>query len=154
MALQLAPLLGTAGVVIAAAAGPLVTGAVQNRRDARLAADLTRNLDLLEKLRGYEAGMWNTEVHQLDVLVRIQLAAAAARQKTYVEHRRSWSNLGAVLMVLSIALPLLWLLALPGAWWSWVMFALLLILTLGLCGIGIHQTFRPPADVAPDAAAT
>ncbi|GHE31151.1 hypothetical protein [Streptomyces vinaceus] len=153
MALQLAPLLGTAGVVIAAAAGPLVTGAVQNRRDARLAADLTRNLDLLEKLRGYEAGTWDAEVHQLDVLVRIQLAAAAARQKTYVEQRRSWSNLGAVLMVLSIALPLLWLLTLPGSWWSWVIFTLLLILTLILCGIGLHQTFRPPADAPLDAAA-
>ncbi|MFJ6717479.1 hypothetical protein [Streptomyces sp. NPDC091259] len=117
-----------------------------------MAADLTRNLDLLEKLRGYEAGTWDAEVHQLDVLVRIQLAAAAARQKTYVEHRRSWSNLGAVLMVLSIALPLLWLLTLPGAWWSWVIFTLLLILTLILCGIGLHQTFRP-ADAPPDAAA-
>lgn len=151
MAAQLAPLLGAAGVVIAATVGPLVTGAIQNRRDARLTADLTRNIDLLEKLKAYEAGAWGDEIHQLDVLVRIQLAAAVARQKTYVEHRRSWSSLGAVLMVVAIALPLLWLLVLPGAWWSWLLFGLLLILTLILCGIGIHQTFRPPEDVPPDA---
>lgn len=150
MASWVTPLLGGVGVVIAAAAGPLVTGTIQNRRDARLIADLERNWELLGKLQAEQPDHWTHEIAQLDALIRTQVAAVASRQTRYVAHRRSWSALGAVCMIVVFAVPLLWLLALLHAWWSWTLFAGLLLLAVILCGIGLYQTFNPPEDPAPE----
>jgi hypothetical protein len=136
--------------VIAAAAGPLVTGTIQNRRDARLTADLERNWELLNKLKADQSDQWSHEVAQLEVLVRSQFAAVTSRQTRYVAHRRNWASLGAVSVIVVIAFPLLWSLALPGAWWSWTLFVALLVLALILCGIGLYQTFNPPEVPAPE----
>ncbi|MFF3690894.1 hypothetical protein [Streptomyces sp. NPDC002187] len=138
------------GVVIAAAAGPLVTGTIQNRRDARLTADLERNWELLSKLKTENQDQWTHEIAQLEVLVRSQLAAVTSRQTRYVAHRRNWASLGAVSVIVVIAFPLLWFLVLPGAWWSWTLFVALLALSLILCGIGLYQTFNPPNEPAPE----
>jgi hypothetical protein len=150
MVAWLMPLLGGVGVVAAAAAGPLVTGMIQNRRDSRLVADLERNWGLLGMLKAGQPDRWTHEIAQLDALVRSQVAAVASRQTRYVAHRRNWASLGAVCMIVVIAFPLLWLLTLPNTWWSWIVFAGLLVVVLALCGIGIHQTFNPPEEPAPE----
>ncbi|WP_374773791.1 hypothetical protein OG756_12900 [Streptomyces sp. NBC_01310] len=150
MTALLAPLLGGVGVVIAAAAGPLVTGTIQNRRDARLTADLERNWELLKELKAEQENPWTHEVAQLEVLVRSQLAAVMARQTRFVAHRRNWASLGAVTMIVVLAFPLLWLLAVVGAWWAWTLFVALLLLALILCGIGLYQTFNPVEPPAPE----
>ncbi|MEV4865653.1 hypothetical protein [Streptomyces ossamyceticus] len=53
-------------------------------------------------------------------------------------------------MIVVIAFPLLWLLVLPDAWWSWTLFAALLFLALSLCAVGLCQTFNPPEEPAPE----
>ncbi len=73
-----------------------------------------------------------------------------ARQTRYVEHRRNWASLGAVVLIVVLVFPLLWLLALPGAWWSWTLFAALLVMSLIMCGIGFYQTFNPNEPPAPE----
>ncbi|MGW9174667.1 hypothetical protein [Streptomyces decoyicus] len=57
-------------------------------------------------------------------------------------------------MIVVIAFPLLWLLVLPGVWWSWSLFIVLLVLVVCLCIIGLQQTFNPPDEPAPEGAAT
>ncbi|MFB7295236.1 hypothetical protein [Streptomyces rubiginosohelvolus] len=146
----LTPLLGGVGVVLAAALGPLVTGTIQNRRDARLTADLERNWEMLDKLNADPSQSWAHETSQLEVLVRTQLAAVMARQTRFVAHRRNWASLGAVIIVVIFFFPILWLLALPGAWWSWSLFVGALLLGLLLCGIGLYQTFNPDDPPAPE----
>ncbi|MEU5583555.1 hypothetical protein [Streptomyces chrestomyceticus] len=123
---------------------------IQNRRDARLAADLERNRTLLGELRGDDRNAWEHEIAQLEVLVRRQVAAVTARQTKYVEHRRNWASLGAVVLIVILAFPLLWLLTLPGAWWSWSLFAALLTMSLIMCGLGFYQTFNPDEPPAPE----
>ncbi|MFD9832578.1 hypothetical protein [[Kitasatospora] papulosa] len=150
MTALLGPLLGGVGVVIAAAAGPLVTGTIQNRRDARLSADLERNWQLLDKLQTDQTGSWAHETSQLEVLVKSQLASVMARQTRFVAHRRNWASLGAVIIVVIFFFPVLWLLTLPGAWWSWSLFVGTLLLVLTLCGIGLYQTFNPDDPPAPE----
>ncbi|MFG3234675.1 hypothetical protein ACGFZG_23310 [Streptomyces antibioticus] len=137
-------------MVVAAAAGPLVTGTIQNRRDARLVADLDRNWKLLAELKAGQPDQWTHEIAQLDALVRTQVAAVASRQTRYAAHRRNWASLGAVCMIVVMAFPLLWLLVIPGAWWSWTLFTALLLVTVILCGIGLYQTFNPPDEPAPE----
>lgn len=150
MVAWLTPLLGGVGVIAAAAAGPLVTGTIQNRRDARLIADLERNWELLGKLKAAPSDHWSHEIAQLDTLIRSQVAAVASRQNRYVAHRRNWASLGAVCVIVVMAFPLLWLLATLGAWWSWTLFIGSLIITLILCGIGFYQAFNPPEEPAPE----
>ncbi|WP_148666293.1 hypothetical protein [Streptomyces malaysiensis] len=53
-------------------------------------------------------------------------------------------------MIVVIAFPLLWLLILPGVWWSWSLFIVLLVLVVCLCIIGLQQTFNPPDEPAPE----
>ncbi|MEW5655554.1 hypothetical protein ABGT92_09480 [Streptomyces cinereoruber] len=150
MAALLTPLLGGVGVVIAAAAGPLITGAIQNRRDARLTADLDRNWELLKELKEEQNAPWTHEIAQLEVLVRKQLASVMTRQTRFVEHRRNWASLGAVIIVVVFSFPVLWLLASFNSWWSWSLFLALLLVAVLMCGIGIYQTFNPADPPAPE----
>ncbi|OKI06739.1 hypothetical protein A6A06_36840 [Streptomyces sp. CB02923] len=105
---------------------------------------------LLSELKADEPSAWEHEIAQLQVLVRRQVAAVTARQTRYVEHRRNWASLGAVVLVVVLAFPLLWLLALPEAWWSWTLFVALLLLSLIMCCIGFYQTFNPDEPPAPE----
>ncbi|NEB01753.1 hypothetical protein [Streptomyces sp. SID13726] len=145
MSALLAPVLGGVGVTVAAVFGPLVTTAAQNRRVARMNADLASNIELLKHLRETPDG-WTEEIDLLETLTRHQLLAAAARQSRDLVKQRNWGSLGAVIIILSVTAPILWGLAVVDTWWSWTIFSVFLGLALILSGIGIYQTFNPPED--------
>ncbi|WP_158713396.1 hypothetical protein [Streptomyces sp. NRRL F-525] len=139
----------TAGSVVAAAvATPLVSGIMQVRTGDRLRAQVAANFDLVDKLR--ERGSdWQQETHDVEQLLRRQIARIKVGDAAELDRRREWSALLVVAFLYLIGAPLLWLLYQVDQWWSWVLYWTLLIFLLAMTVAGFDRALHPPAGDPP-----
>jgi hypothetical protein len=138
----LSTLITVGGTVAAGVGGPLLSGVLQNRQDARLRRSVKENSELAVELRASPTRI-ASKADDLDELIVDQIDAVIRHERRKLNRRYDWSSLGVVVLLAAIFVPIMVLLwRLDGKAWTalfWVVGVILLMFTL----VGLGMTFWP-----------